>query len=372
MTDSIKVLHLSSEPTWRGGEQQIIYLVEESRKLGVEAVIGCRIDSEVEKYCHEEGLPFISLPFKSAYDLKTALRILKVAGSHQFDLIQVHTSKSHTMAVIAGLLGLKTPVILTRRVDFPVKNNWFSKFKYNYSKIVKIICISETIKRITAPDIKDASKLTTIHSGVDMERFKPFHGSTWLRDHYNIPADIKIIGNTSAISDQKDYFTFVDVAERVLKQNSQTHFFIVGEGPERTTVEEYVSAKGLGGKITFTGFRKNIREILPSLNIFLFTSKTEGLGTSILDAMAAKVPIVATAAGGVFEMVTHEKTGLMYPVKDTEALANGVLRILKDDDLATRLVDHASETALHFTKEKTAKRTVELYKALLSKKATQN
>lgn len=367
MDKPIKVLHLSSESTWRGGEQQIIYLVEETRKLDVEAIVGCKAGSEVENYCKENDLPFYSLDFKSAYDFSTAREIIRIAKEEDIDLVQTHTSKSHTMSVIAGLIGLNVPQIMTRRVDFPVKDNWFSKFKYNYSKITRIICISETIRRITEPDIHDKSKLVTIHSGVDMDRFLPHKDSQWLRENYKMSDDTVIVGNTSAISDQKDYPTFISTAEAVLKKRKNVHFFIVGDGPEREEIQELVKKRGLKDKITFTGFKKNIREILPSLDVFLFTSKTEGLGTSVLDAMAAGVPIVATAAGGVSEMVNHEKNGLLFPVKDVKQLTEGVIRLIDDPIYAEKLIEEGRKTVMNFSKQKTAVRTVELYKEILGK-----
>lgn len=372
MVEPIKVFHLSSESTWRGGEQQIIYLVEETRKLGVEAVVGCKKDSQVEAYCKEHNLPFRSLDFKSAYDFSTAREVIRICKDEGFDLVQTHTSKSHTMSVISGLIGLDLPQIMTRRVDFPVKDNWFSRFKYNYSKIVRIICISETIKRITEPDIKDKTKLVTIHSGTDVEKFAPYKDSDWLRKEFYLPKEVVVIGNTSAISGQKDYPTFVSVAEKVLSERRDVHFFIIGDGPERKEIEDLVEKKNLQNKITFTGFRKNIREILPALDVFLFTSQTEGLGTSVLDAMAAGVPIVATNAGGVSEMVNHEQNGLLFPIKDVPQLTSGVLKMLDDPGLVEKLIAGGKKTVQQFSKQKTAQTTVELYKDILKEKATHN
>lgn len=364
----MKVLHLSSESTWRGGEQQIIYLVEETRKLDVDAIVGCREGSVVERYCRANHLTFVSFPFKSAYHLSTAYKIIRYCKKENIELIQTHTSKSHTMAVIVGLMGLNIPQILTRRVDFPIKNNWFSRFKYNYSKIKKIICISETIHKITAVDIQDKSKLITIHDGVNVDKFSPYFDSNWLRATYQIDQKTVVIGNTSAISAQKDYFTFVNVAEELIYQKRDVHFFIIGDGPDRSALERFVRAKGLEDYITFTGFIDNISQVLPSLDIFLFTSQTEGLGTSVLDAMAARVPLVATAAGGVSEMVVHEQNGLLYAVKDVASITHGVSRFLADDDFAKSMAAGGQNTVCNFSKEKTAKCTLAVYDQVLNKK----
>jgi glycosyltransferase involved in cell wall biosynthesis len=366
----MNVLHISSEASWRGGEQQIMYLVEESRKLGVNAMVACRKGSKVEEYCRNNNLPFYTLPFSSAYDLRTALGIKRLCKKLNVDLIQTHTSKSHTLSVIAGVLGLDVPQILTRRVDFAVKDNWFSRFKYNYRKIKKVICISETILEITKRDIKDVSKLTMIHSGVDTYKFGAHRNSDWLRQKYNLERDIRIVGNTSAISDQKDYPTFIGVVEEVLNRGiPNVQFFIVGDGPDRESVENLVKERGLEHKVILTGFVTNIQEVLPSLDIFLFTSKTEGLGTSILDAMAAGVPIVTTNAGGIPEMITHGKNGLMYDVKDVSSLADGLIEVLNNPERGKQLAVEAFETVEDFSKEKTARRTVEVYREILENKS---
>jgi len=340
--------------------------------LGVEAIVGCREGSVVERYCKTNDLPFVSLPFKSAYHLSTAFSIVKYCKREHIDLIQTHSSKSHTMAVIAGLIGLDVPQILTRRVDFPIKNNWFSRFKYNYSKIKRVICISDTIHQMTAVDIKDKSKLITIHSGVDINKFSPYFNSNWLRTNYGLDKNAVVIGNISAISNQKDYFTFVKVAERIIRRKRNIYFFIVGDGPDRQIIEQFVHKKGLENYITFTGFVDNINEVLPSLDIFLFTSRTEGLGTSVLDAMAASVPIVSTAAGGVSEMVVHEKNGLLYQVGDVQGITKGVERLLKSTELCISLSEGGQETVRSFSKEKTARRTLEVYDQVLLKNATQS
>ena len=367
----MKVLHLSSEDSWRGGEQQIVYLVEESINQGVDPVIGLKEGSVIQDYCENNGLPYFTLPFKSAYDFASAREVIKYCKEHSVDLIQTHSSKGHTLAVIAGLIGLDIPQILTRRVDFPVKDNWFSKFKYNYSKIARIICVSDVIKEMTSKDIKEKEKLVTIHDGVDLKKFDEFLESNWLRETYEIPKDHVIIGNTSAISYQKDYHTFTDTVELILKERDDVHFFIVGDGPQREEIEEYISDKKLTEKITMTGFLKNIREVLPSIDLFLFTSQTEGLGTTLLDAMVAQIPIVATAAGGVKEIISHEENGLLYPVKDPNGLKEGIVRLLESPELRTSLISKGLEKVKNYSKEITAQQTIEIYTQVLNEKAAQ-
>ena len=106
--------------------------------------------------------------------------------------------------------------------------------------------------------------------------------------------------------------------------------------------------------------------------MFLMTSETEGLGTSILDAFAAKVPVVATAAGGIPEMIIHKKTGMLAPIKDAENLARNVNELLANANLRAELIAGAYQHLQSFSKEQTALKTLEIYKEILSEKATGN
>ena len=118
--------------------------------------------------------------------------------------------------------------------------------------------------------------------------------------------------------------------------------------------------------ILFLGFRQDIPEILPELDAFLITSETEGLGTTILDAFACRVPVVATAGGGIPEIVKHNQTGMLAAVHDADTLATHILNVLTVDTLRSRLVANATEFLQEFTKEKTAHKTLAVYQEILN------
>ncbi len=361
----MNVLHLSSEKTWRGGEQQIAYLIEESLKAGVTCHVACRKNTPFEAWCESKKIPFIALPFANEFDLFTASKIKNYCLQHKIDLVHAHSAHSHAVSVWASLMGNKTPIILSRRVDFPVKNNVLSRFKYNYPGIKRIICVSEKIREVMMPALKRPEVCVTVHSGIDLQRFANSRNTGKLHREFNLPPDQPLIGNISAIAEQKDYFTFVNTAERLLQSGLQATFFIIGDGPMRAEIEAYVKQKNLREHIIFTGFRNDIPEILPELDIFLITSQTEGLGTTILDAFACKVPVVATKGGGIPEIVKDEETGLLAEIHDAQNLTNQVIRIFKEPALRDFLTQNAYRFLQHFRKEVTAQRTLEVYREVL-------
>lgn len=360
----MKVLHLSSEKTWRGGEQQIAYLIEELEKLGVENYVACREGSAFQDHCKQHLIEHVALPFANNFDVITAWQIRNFCTYMKIDIVHMHSSRSHTMGVIASLLGANVKLFLSRRVDFPSAGNWFSNYKYNYKGIKKILCVSEKIKEVIAPTIENKRKLEVVYSGIDTSRFEGKTNTGILHREYTLPDDTKIVANISAIAPHKDYFTFVDTVAS-FQQNSteKVKFFIIGEGECRNEIEEYIKQKNLTHDIILTGFRHDIADVLPEIDVFLMTSKEEGLGTTVLDAFANKIPVVATAGGGIPEMVKHEHTGLLYSIGDSKGLARGIETMLNDAPMREKLTKNATKLLMEkFTKEKTAAQTLEQYR----------
>src|SRR5690606_32318917 len=147
----------------------------------------------------------------SSLNMLYAKKLSGLCRKMQIDICHLHDAHAHSYAILAAsFFNNKVPLILSRRVDFPIKKNWASNYKYNHPSIKKIICVSETIVQITAKGIRDKSKLLCIHSGIDLDKFT---NSGNLRREYDIDDDCILVGNTSALADHKDYFTFVDTAK---------------------------------------------------------------------------------------------------------------------------------------------------------------
>lgn len=356
----MRILHLSSEKTWRGGEQQIAYLIEELRLQNIESVVVVRAGSAFEEHCRKHGLDYVQANYRNEFDIGTALLIKRTARLKGVDLVHIHTGKSHGLAVLAAKLGMKTPMILSKRTDHPIKPNWFSRYKFNFEQIKNILCVSNKIKEIIDRDLKDKSRSIAVHSGIDLAKFK-FEKKNYFHEFFHLDRNIRFVGNTSAISEHKDYFTFVDTAEKVCEKNQNVRFLIIGNGPLESEIRSYISSKKLEGKVLLTGFLENLNEVLFNLDVFLMTSKEEGLGTSILDAHACGVPVVATRAGGIPEIVIDGQTGTLCEIGDADALAKAV-----EDRLKDRNTFQAKDFVMGFSKKMTAQKTREIYQKILN------
>ncbi len=353
---------LSSEKTWRGGEQQIAYLISELISFGTQVIVAAKSGSAFEKHCIENNLTLYSLPFRNGSDIYTASKINKICKTESIDLVHAHSSKSHGIAVLGAMIGNRTPLILSRRVDFIPKNSLLTRWKYNHPAIKKILCVSDKTKSIMQDYVSLPQTCVTIHSGIDLEKFQSDGNKKGLlRREYNIPDDHWIIGNTSALEDHKDYFTFIDCIKVLVERKIPCKALIFGEGSLRKKLGDYSIQSNMEDHIVFTGFKKNIPEILPCLDFFLMTSKEEGLGTSVLDAFASGVPVVATRAGGIPEMVVHEKTGLLAPIGNAVELSDCLTRLISDDALRAAIIASAKQKVKEFSKEQMAFKTHQIY-----------
>lgn len=368
MAATLSILHLSSEKTWRGGEQQIAYLLEELGKHGVQNHVAARKGSAFEAHCRRENIPVIALPFKNAVDLRTALAIKRYCRAHAIDLVHMHSAKSHGLGVISHVFGNQTPLVLSRRVMFMPKRSWFTRWKYNHPAIARVLCVSDKIKEVMQAYLKHPEKAVTVHSGVDLHKFDPARrGDLLVREGIRRPGRT-VIGNTGALEYEKDYPTFIDTIGKLVQKKLPVQAVIIGTGSEEEALKKYVQDKQLQDVITFTGFRRDLVSLLPELDVFLMPSIQEGLGTSVLDAFLARVPVVATQVGGIPEMVISGQTGLLTPTGDSTALAAHIESLLANPALRETLVKGAQEKVTEFSKERMAARTLAIYHDIIRDK----
>jgi len=365
-----KILHVSGATTWRGGEQQAVYLIEELAKKTFCQMLFAPVNAPIFERIQTEGIEKQAYPKKRAVSLSMAIRLRKLCRQFKPDIIHCHDSHAHTLSYTSALIGNKTPIVISRRVDFPVSPSLFSKAKYNSNAIAAYICVSKAIKDVLSISIKEKKKIHLVYSGINLNRFENKENTNILRNEFNIPIKNHIIANIAAIAPHKDYYTFVDTAQILLSSGFPATFLIIGDGPEAEHINNYVASKNLKENIVFTGFRNDIPEILPEIDCMLVTSKTEGLGTSIIDALSAGTPVVATQAGGIPEIITDHENGLLSPCQNPEHLSKNIETLFANQTLRNQLIENGKLRASEFSKENMARKTAAIYEAILQNQAT--
>ena len=340
----MRLIQFTASRVWRGHEQKIIYLYEAfaTNSEIEDQWIVCPFESEIYTIAKEKGMQVIPFEFTSEYSLSYAKRFKKLATEKNASVILIHNSKSHTIAVLSAFIyGLKVPLVLCRTLIKRVDTNFFRKWKYNYKGIKEILCVSQAVVESLKPAVKDHSRFKIIGSVTDINKFPKQAPNGLLHRELNISVDYKLIGNIAEFTAFKDHYTWIDTVKVLVDENKiKAKYILVGKGKLEQEIRDYVKDKNLSEHIIFLGFRRDIPEILPEFDLFMFTSKNEPTGGVLLESYACKVPIVAANAGGIPEVIVDKKTGLLAEAGNPRDFADKVELLLNDKALQNELVEN--------------------------------
>lgn len=329
-------LHIDTARTWRGGQNQVLVTVLGLRALGHRTMVVAHPTGVLRERA-KEGLDVIALAPRTEMDLGAAWRLSRLIRQVRPDVIHAHDP--HGVAMSAMALSMSTearkpPLVVSRRVDFRMRGNSLSRWKYR--QVDLFICASEAIRRILLSDGIPAERTVTVHEGIDLSRVDAappanLHAEFWLPHH------APVVGNVAALVPHKGQRHLIDAAALVVRQVPDARFIIAGDGELRSALERAVREHHLEKHVFLAGFRPDVLSLHKGFDVFVMSSVTEGLGTSLLDAMACRRPVVATTAGGIPEVVVDGETGILVPPRDHEAMAAAIVKLLQDPQLRERM-----------------------------------
>lgn len=358
------ILHIVTERGWRGGEQQVAYLLKYSQAQQLTTTVCCRANSAMARYCQAQNIPLLLLPLRNSIDIVSAWRIKQFAQAHKVDVVHAQTGLATSLAVWAYNLGLRQPIVVARRVMDKLKTSAWSKKKYASPGIAKFICVSPAAACLFRAGVAEPQRVVTVFDGVDTSRFAIAADLAW-RQHWLTSAATTLIGTTCALDSSKGLFTFCDAVIKARQQGLAVAAVIMGDGPLKAALENYIAANQAQDFIHFVGYVDDIPAKLKALDIFMLCANQEALGSSILDAYAAGVPVIATATGGIAAVVKHEQTGLLCATGDSEAMAQAIARYMSDPKLTAHITQQAQEAvASQYSAEKMAQATFAIYQSV--------
>jgi glycosyltransferase involved in cell wall biosynthesis len=362
---TIAVLHVDSEKSWRGGQQQAAYLMESMHRLGLKTAMACKPEAVMADYCRNHALPFFGLPMHGELDFFAGYRIASLCRKHGYPILHLHSGHALATGLWAKLFYGKLRLIGVRRVSAAPNKHLLSWLKYKSRQVDRIVCISDAIKKGCAKNGIPETRLVTIHSGVDPGRFDQDCPPADFKKRIGIQEDHVLIGTVAAITKEKGYPTLLRAAKRVIERTDNVSFCAVGSGSDEKEIHALAEELGLGNRFVFTGFRKDVGNFLKSFDLFVLSSYLEGLGTSILDAQGVGLPVVACRTGGIPEVVQDRVNGLLVPPRDADSLATAILTLAEDESLRRELGRRAKETVATFAIDETVRKNIALYNQLL-------
>jgi len=356
----VRVLHVDSARGWRGGQSQVLLSAAGMAARGHDVALACRAGGVLEQRARAAGLDVHPVPFGGDLSPWAALALRRVVARARPEVVQLHDPHAVGAAFLPVRLG-RLRAVATRRVDFPLRGA-LSRLKY--AGCGRVIAVSRAIASVLAGAGLGPERVRVVYEGVPDRAPQP--GGRDVLAGLGVPDDALVVGNVAALTDHKDHATLLEAAPRVLARAPSARFVVFGEGELRASLEARARTLGLGERWIFGGFRADLDRILPAFDVFCLSSKTEGLGTSLLDAMAFSRPVVATAAGGIPEAVEDGVTGRMVPPRDPAALAEALAAVLLDPALRERYGAAGRRRFLdRFTADRMVEETVHVYEEVL-------
>ncbi len=360
----MSLFQIDAGKEWRGGQRQVLFLARALKAGGRSFRLVCQPGSPLHQKASAEGLSVLPLRMRSELDLLAVLKLGRAMSKLGCRVAHFHDAHAVSIGKAAAALA-KVPVrIVSRRVDFPVK----SRRKY-IKNIDAVIAISDEVKRILVKGGVPAKLIEVIPSGVDFAPFREAADRDFLRRELRFRPDDFLVGIVAQLEDHKGHRYLIEAARIIKKETPRVKLIVVGSGSLEMELTRQVQDLGVEDLVFFLGFRDDVPRLLASLDLFVMSSHLEGLGSSIMDAMAAKLPVVATRAGGIPEVVIHRETGLLVPPRSPAALAEAVLKLYHDRSLAAALGERGFRVVHEkFSAEAMAERIIGVYERIAGRK----
>jgi glycosyltransferase involved in cell wall biosynthesis len=360
----LTILHTEASPGWGGQEIRILSEASVFAKRGFHVIIACQPGSPLALEAGRRGLTTRSVVMRGPFDVRACWRLRQLMQSDGVDLVHTHSSIDAWLAGFAAK-SLHLPVVRSRHVSIPVKRR--RNFVYN-ALCDRIISSGEAIREVLVAGGVDPEKIVAIPAGVDLRQFHPAVSGTAVRREFAI--DGPLIGTVAMFRYSKGHRVLLQAIPAILRGEPRAVFLWVGDGVGRAALQHEVVAAGIRARVHMAGFREDVPACLAAMDVFALPSiKSDGVPQVILQALAMHKPVVASAVGGIPEVIQHQRTGVLVPPNNPQALAEAVVRVLRDPDSAAEWARQGGQLiGTHYALENMIDRTAAVYTAVLVEK----
>ncbi len=356
--EPLRVVHVDTERSWGGGQRQCRWLCEGLLRRGHRVWAAVRPGTRLAAELAEARVPVLALAPVVEWDPVAARRLRSLVKDVGADVIHAHSGHAAALAALASA-GTRARLVISRRVALPLRRNPLTRWKY--ARAARIVAVSEHVREVLRSGGVPADRMGVARSGVELG-WCPSPAPDATLAALGVDRLRPLVVMVSAlVPPHTDPATFIAALAAARAAGCDCQALLVGAGPLAASAERAKRRAGLNGALHLTGFRDDALELLAAADVAVLASRDEGLGTTLLDAMRAGIPVVATAAGGVREVVRDGVDGLLVPVGDAVALGAAIVRVLSDGRLRRALVASASERVKEFSVERTVEATLAEY-----------
>jgi len=342
----INICHLISGDLWAGAEVQMYTLVtslKSASNFNISAIV--LNEEKLALKLRQAGFE-VTVIEESKYNFLQILGMIKrTLQDKKIDILHTHRFKENILGarlkksglvryLVQTVHGIPEPAIGIKKLKTKVYSylNLYHTKKY----FDKIVTVSFDIQKKLGAKI-GSNKLVTVHNVVNPENVIPQKASSIIREEFEVGENQPLIGTVGRMVPVKGYNLFLNMAKIILKSNPEAKFILAGDGPLKPELEKKAHELGIDKNVLFPGFRDDVADIINSLDVFVITSYHEGIPMALLEAMTLKKAIVATAVGGINEIIEKNISGVLTDSGDARALAEACLKVLNDADFKARL-----------------------------------
>lgn len=329
----MKILYVDLDREWRGGQSQALLTTTGLRAAGVDAQLLAVGGSPLAIRAAAAGVPIHPVGPR-VRRLSAAWLLSRLLATQKFDIVHVNEPHALTAAWLARARRV-VPVIASRRVAYPIKQNFLALNRYLATS--RVIAISRFVARSLLNSGINAEHIEIVYEGVEIPPPVTNEERARARKRWGVDERDILLGCVGYLLPEKGQEQLVRAFSAVHAQFPQARLLLAGDGPCRKALESLARTSGQHDAILFAGFVEDIKQVYAALDVFTFPSLAEPLGTSLLAAMAWGLPVMAVASGGVPEYVEHEITGLLAMRAEPDLLSAELLRMLSDGSLRERL-----------------------------------
>lgn len=359
----MNLLYVDLDRAWRGGQSQALLTLQGLTQKGHEVILAAAQGSPLALRAAKIGIKVQEIP-RRALRFRAVTIIRRLILQNDFDV--VHLNEPHAMSA-AWLAGAHnhSQLLLSRRIGFPLRKNWFSQSSYR--AITRFIANSENVAQSLISSGISANRISVVNEGVELPPRTSPEMRNAARAFWKVKNDEFLFGCVSVFVPEKGQRHLIEALAEVRATQPKVRLLLAGDGSSRAGLEALAKRLGLTEAVLFPGFVKNVDQIYQALDAFAFPSEFEGLGTALQTAMAYELPSISTARGALAEVVENERTALVAEPNGKE-FAQAMLRLIGGADLRKRLgLAGREEVEKKFSAERMVDNTIRVYEDVLRK-----
>ncbi|MDA8094321.1 MAG: glycosyltransferase [Betaproteobacteria bacterium] len=364
----MRILHTEWSDGWGGQEHRIISEIVGMRARGHEVWLATRPQCAIAREAAQRGIPVALFGMRHRADLGTLVRLARFLRRERIEIVNTHSSLDSWLGAFAARLARVPVLVRTRHLNLPLKRGPVHFAHYLPDGV--ITCGDAMKRRLVEENGFPAQHVTSIPTGIDFSAFRPVRPREAVRGELGLAPSDFVILMAAVLRRVKRHALALEAFADLAHSLPNARLVLAGNGPLRQETERCAEALGIAQRVHFLGHRDDVADLMQAADVCLLTSRSEGVPQALTQAMGLGVPVVATAVGGVPELIMHERTGLLVPPENAPAIAAALKRTAENPAWSNAMAEQGQSKVLsEFSLEAMLAKTDSLFRTLLAAKA---